>query len=95
MPVGSWRPGARVSTVLGGLGQPYLEIAGRRVAFSICYEDMLLWPHWRLWVSRPDVLIGMASNWFIANRDMKHIQAQSSESVARLAGIPLIRADNH
>lgn len=94
MPIGSWRPGARVSTVLGTLGQPYLNIDGKVAAFSICYEDMLLWPHWRLWVTKPDVLIGMASNWFIAGRDLDHIQAQSATSIARLAGIPLMRAVN-
>jgi len=53
---------------------------------------MLIWPHWRLLVTRPDVLVGMASNWFIAGRALEHIQAQSIASTARLAGVPLMRA---
>jgi len=92
MPVGSWRPGAKVSTSLGSLRQPYFDIDGKMAAFSVCYEDMLIWPHWRLLVTRPDVLVGMASNWFIAGRALEQIQTQSIASTARLAGVPLMRA---
>lgn len=31
----------------------YLHLAGRRTAFSICYEDFLWWPHWRRLVPGP------------------------------------------
>jgi len=94
MPVGSWRPGAGISTVLGDLRQPYLHIDGKTVAFSICYEDMLLWPHWRLLTAPPDVLIGMSSAWFIADRALGMIQVQSAASLSRLTSIPTLRALN-
>jgi hypothetical protein len=74
--------------------QPYLLIAGRRTAFSICYEDLLWWPHWRLLLDRPDVLVGMANNWFAHDLPLTQIQRQSIQSVARLAGVPLRRAVN-
>ncbi|WP_051090040.1 carbon-nitrogen hydrolase family protein [Trinickia symbiotica] len=94
VPGGLWRPGARVSAELGSIGQHYLIIEGKRVAFSICYEDYLLWPHWRLFVDRPDVLVSMANDWFARDLALAQIQRQSVQSIARLAGAPLLRAVN-
>jgi hypothetical protein len=94
MPIGDWRPGASVTAVAGRLSQPFLDIDGKRTAISICYEDMLWWPHWRMLIQRPDVVVSIANNWFIAGTRLEAIQAQSIESVARLVGSPLIRARN-
>lgn len=94
VPAGLWRPMAPVSAVLGDLGQDFLTIDGRRVAFSICYEDFLLWPHWRLFLVRPDVLLGLANNWFDDGLAVGQIQRQSIASIARIAGVPLLRAVN-
>lgn len=94
VPGGLWRPGARVSARLGRLGQRYANVGGKVVGFSICYEDYLLWPHWRLYVRRPDVLVSMASDWFAPDLALAQIQWQSIASVARLSGVPLVRAVN-
>jgi hypothetical protein len=94
VPAGLWRPWARVSAILGSVTQRYLEIAGRHAAFSVCYEDFLLWPHWRLLVDRPDVLVGMSNGWVNADLALAQIQQQSIQSIAELAGIPLLRATN-
>ncbi len=45
VPGGLWRPGAPVSAERGSLAQPYVVFDGRRTALSICFEDLLLWPH--------------------------------------------------
>ncbi|WP_258187828.1 conjugal transfer protein TraB [Trinickia symbiotica] len=94
VPGGLWRPGARVSAKLGSITQRHLIIERKRVAFSICYEDYLLWPHWRLFVDRPDVLVSMANDWFAHDLALAQIQRQSVESIARLSGVPLLRAVN-
>jgi|GEM_PF-1177976 len=94
VPAGLWRPWAGVSARPGSVMQPYLAIAGRRTAFSICYEDFLWWPHWRLLVDRPDVLISMSNGWFDFDLGLARIQQQSADSIARLANIPLLRAVN-
>ncbi|MFM0019478.1 carbon-nitrogen hydrolase family protein [Paraburkholderia azotifigens] len=94
VPVGLWRPWANVSASRGNMTQPYLAIAGRRAAFSICYEDFLWWPHWRLLVDRPDVLISMSNGWFDSDLGLARIQQQSTDSIARLANVPLLRAVN-
>ncbi|CAJ0806879.1 conjugal transfer protein TraB [Ralstonia thomasii] len=94
VPAGLWRPTAPVSAVLGDLGQDFLTIDGHRAAFSICYEDFLFWPHWRLLLVRPDVLLGLANNWFDDGLAVGQIQRQSITSIARIAGVPLLRAVN-
>ncbi len=94
VPAGLWRPTAPVSAVLGDLGQDFLTIDGHRAAFSICYEDFLFWPHWRLFLVRPDVLLGLANNWFDDGLAVGQIQRQSITSIARIAGVPLLRAVN-
>lgn len=94
MPAGLWRPWAAVSAQLGGLDQPDLIVAGQRIAFSICFEDMLWWPHWRLLVDRPDVLVSVDNAWFDGNLAVARIQAQSIASVARVAGVALLQAVN-
>lgn len=94
VPAGLWRPGAAVSAVLGNIAQGFLSIDGRRAAVSICFEDYLIWPHWRLLTERPDVLIGMSNGWFNSDLAVSQIQSQSVRSIARLAGVPLVRAVN-
>ncbi|WP_233849428.1 conjugal transfer protein TraB [Paraburkholderia sp. HD33-4] len=94
VPAGLWRPWANVSATPGHVMQGYLHLAGRRAAFSICYEDFLWWPHWRLLVDRPDVFVGMSNEWFSADLALANIQQQSAESIAKLAGVPLLRAMN-
>ncbi len=79
---------------LGRLDQPDLSVDGKRMALSICFEDMLWWPHWRLLVDRPDVLVSVDNAWFDADLAVARIQAQSIASVARAAGAPLLRAVN-
>ncbi|WP_429354924.1 conjugal transfer protein TraB [Paraburkholderia sp. 32] len=94
VPAGLWRPWEQVSASRGGVTQRYLDIGGRRASFSICYEDFLWWPHWRLLVDRPDVLVGMSNDWFSADLALANIQWQSVQSIVKLAGVPLLRAVN-
>ena len=74
VPAGLWRPWADVSARAGSLMQRYLVVAGRRAAFSICYEDFLWWPNWRLLIDRPDVMVSMSNGWFSADLALAQIQ---------------------
>jgi len=94
VPLALWRPGGPVSAVRGKLAQPYPVIAGRRAAMSLCYEDLLWWPHWRTLLDKPDVLVSQSNGWFDADLALSQIQQQGIASVARLAGVPLLRATN-
>lgn len=94
MPAGLWRPGAAISAQLGALDQPYLHIGGRRAAVSICFEDFLWWPHWKMLVDPPDVLLSLANGWFNSDLAVAQLQRQSIASLARLTRTALLRAVN-
>ncbi|MDR5645355.1 conjugal transfer protein TraB [Burkholderia cenocepacia] len=94
VPLALWRPGAGVSAIRGSITQPYAMVAGKTVAFSICYEDLLWWPHWRLLVQPPVVLVSLSNSWFDSDLALAEIQRQGIEAVGRLAGAPLLRATN-
>ncbi|WP_249192535.1 conjugal transfer protein TraB [Burkholderia cenocepacia] len=94
VPIALWRPGTPVSAVRGNLAQLYTVIAGRHAAISLCYEDLLWWPHWRTMLEQPDVVVSQSNGWFDADLALSQIQRQGIASVARLAGVPLLRATN-
>ncbi|WP_343671336.1 conjugal transfer protein TraB [Paraburkholderia heleia] len=94
VPVALWRPGAAISAIRGSLMQPYAVVTGKSVAFSICYEDLLWWPHWRLLLQTPDVLLSLSNGWFDSDLALAHIQRQGIAAIARLSGAPLLRAVN-
>lgn len=94
VPAALWRPGATVSAIRGDLMQPYTKLAGKRVAFSICYEDLLWWPHWRVLLQSPHVIVSLSNSWFDSDLALAHIQRQGIAAVARLSGTRLLRAVN-
>ncbi|MGF6976142.1 apolipoprotein N-acyltransferase [Paraburkholderia sp. JPY465] len=94
VPVALWQPGGQISAIRGDFTQHFLTIAGRRAAMSLCYEDLLWWPHWRMLLDQPDIVISLSNGWFDAGLALPEIQQQGIASVARLAGAPLLRATN-
>lgn len=96
IPLGSWRPWSDRSAVADLTGDGVLKLHGVRVAVSICYEDLLMWP---VLVSfarppQPQVLVSVANSWFYEGLDSLWIQRRSVELLARLFGVPLLRAVN-
>ncbi len=94
MPAGLWRPGSAISAIAGKLGQPYLKLGDLQTALSICYEDFLWWPHWRLFFAPPEVLISVANQWFSSDLPLAEMQQQSIHSLARLVRVPIVRSTN-
>uniref|UniRef100_UPI003BEF3667 hypothetical protein n=1 Tax=Burkholderia arboris TaxID=488730 RepID=UPI003BEF3667 len=95
MLIGQWHPWRSPFAPIDIQRPNTAVIDGRRMRFSFCYEDYLLWLQpWALRRSPPDVLISVANNWFDPGADAQRIQARHIELWARLAGSPLLRATN-
>lgn len=92
MPAGHWRPVGGVR--LRALAPDVRSVLGQRIAFSICYEDTILWPHGGLLAGKADMLVSMGNTWAIRSSYVRAVQAGSATLLARLAGVPLIRAEN-
>lgn len=91
MPIGDWRPGAAQANIFGS---DIAVLAGKKIAVSICFEDFILWPHRGLLRGSADLLVSSANDWSVAGRDAVVIQKTGAEALARMAGVPLVRAVN-
>ena len=94
IPAGLWRPWAAVSATRGSVGQPLPVVDGVKAAPSICYEDFLWWPHWRAIAQGAGVFVAMSNVWFADDLAVSRIQQQSLESIAKIAGVSVLRAAN-
>jgi apolipoprotein N-acyltransferase len=99
VPVSMWQPwlawtgqggGARASF----FGNPVVEVAGRRVAPLICYEQLLVWPVLQSMLYSPDVVVAIGNDWWTADTSILAIQRASTQAWARLFGLPLVLAFN-
>lgn len=94
MPVGNWHLGLPG----GALAHPFGSDAGRigntPVAWSICYEDTILWSHWSLLSGHAKALVSLNNDWALRGTRTARIQALSANLLARLAGVPLVSATN-
>jgi hypothetical protein len=94
VPIGMWRPWAADSyqANLGGAG--IAAVAGQRVAYSICYEQLLVFTTLRSMASRPSVIVGAANDWWARDTSIPAIQEQTLDAWGRLFAIPVLQATN-
>jgi apolipoprotein N-acyltransferase len=95
VPVGMWRPfgsGPSVPLRLGGPGT--IEIAGQRVAFLICYEQLLVLPVLLSAIDHPTLIVGMANQYWVRDTSIPAAQRASLTAWSRLFALPLLIAEN-
>lgn len=99
VPVSMWQPwlawtgeggGARASF----FANPVTEVAGRRVAPLICYEQLLVWPVLQSMAHAPDMVVAIGNDWWASGTTILAIQRASTQAWARLFGLPLVLAFN-
>lgn len=95
MPIGDWKFGYEEGAETNIFGSDVVALQGRRVAFSVCYEDFLLWPHRGLLAGHADLLISTANQWPSSGTSAETSQDISRLALARLTGVPLLIAKNH
>lgn len=99
VPVSMWQPWRVWFGDAGGasatfFAEPVVNVAGRRVAPLICYEQLLTWPVLHSILHRPDAIVGIANGWWAAGTSIPAIQHASLEAWARLFDLPLVTAFN-
>jgi len=94
MPAGNWRIGTGVP--LRWLSGSLSDVDGTAVAFSMCYEDMILWPHRdALRPGRPaQMMVSVANQWAVTDTYAERVQNVSASLVARWLGTRMVRATN-
>lgn len=99
VPVSMWQPwrawtgqgrGARAHL----LSNPVVELAGRRIAPLICYEQLILWPALQSMLHAPDMIVATGNGWWTARTSIVAIQRASAVAWAKLFNRPLVQAFN-
>jgi hypothetical protein len=75
-------------------GPGTIDIAGERVAFLICYEQLLVWPILQSAIERPTLIVGMANQYWVRNTNIPAAQRASMKAWARLFALPLLISEN-
>lgn len=96
IPFLSWHPWSPGGHVRGSSGHGLHTVRGRQAAVLFCYEEMIPSLALATFIGpRPDVLVAVANHWW-ARPGMTRpaTQARFSQTLARLFGVPLLRATN-
>ena len=95
VPVGMWRPFGDGPSVPLRLRRPgTIEIADQRVAFLICYEQLLVLPVLLSAIDRPTLIVGMANQYWVRETTIPAAQRASLMAWSRLFALPLLIAEN-
>lgn len=94
VPIGMWRPWDVDTFNAHPFGSGIATVAGKRVAYSICYEQLLVYPLLVSFANSPDVVIGAANDWWAKTTSIPEIQRQVLDTWGRLFDVPVVRATN-
>jgi hypothetical protein len=95
VPVGMWRPFTGGPSVpLRLRGEATMQVAAERVAFLICYEQLLVWPILQSAVERPTLIVGMANQYWLRDTNIPAAQRACIKAWARLFAVPFLISEN-
>lgn len=95
VPIGMWRPWEKNTFEMNLFDSGIAVIKNRKIAFAICYEQLLVFPIVSSMAHRPELLIGAANDWWARDTNIPAIQSQSLDTWGRLFGVPVVRATNY
>lgn len=94
-PLTMWRPWGRPNHFpMHAPGSP-VQIDGKRVHLSWCYESTLVWPHLLASMHAPDVMVSLENRWVSNGTSLEAAQNVAGRLNARWLGVPFLRATNH
>jgi hypothetical protein len=99
VPVSMWRPWERWTGETGGaranlFANPVVDVAGRKIAPLICYEQLVLWPILQSMLYRPDAIVLIGNGWWTTGGNIIAIQRASAKAWSALFGVPLVISFN-
>lgn len=94
VPFSMWRPGSDDGAIPAWFSPQSATIDGRKTAFLMCYEQLLIWPPLVALSTDPDVLVGMSNDWWARDTNIPAIQRITMRAWARLFALPLVLSEN-
>jgi hypothetical protein len=94
VPVGMWRPFARIGVPLRLNAPGVLAIDHQRAAVLICYEQMLTFPILASMLEHPTVIVGVSNTFWVDHTTIPRYQATALRGWANLFHLPYFLAVN-
>jgi apolipoprotein N-acyltransferase len=94
VPIGMWKPLTDSGVPLNLLGSGTVQLAGKRAAVLICYEQLIVWPALTALMDEPDLLIAIANVAWVRGTPVPNCQAAVVRCWARLFRLPIVSATN-
>ena len=94
VPVSMWKPWANDGTEASLFGSGVGRVGGRKVAYLICYEQLLTFPVLASLARRPDVMVAASNLWWARTTNIPAIQDQALRAWSRAFSVPIVRAVN-
>ncbi|MNV81839.1 Carbon-nitrogen hydrolase [compost metagenome] len=99
VPGAMWQPWRQLAGESGGaqahfFANPVVNIAGKRTAPLICYEQLIVWPILQSILHDPDIILAVGNGWWTTGTSIVDIQRMSVEAWARLFGKPFVMSFN-
>lgn len=94
VPVSMWRPWAKDGAKADWPGSGVAQFDGHRIGYLICYEQLLVWPALVTAYHHPDLVVGMANDWWARGTSAPGIQRMSINAWSRLFGWTMVDAVN-
>jgi hypothetical protein len=99
VPGAMWQPWRSSLGQTGGARASFLrnsviDVAGKKIAPLICYEQLIVWPVLQSFLARPDMIVAVGNGWWAAQSSIVGIQRISSIAWAQLFSVPLVISFN-
>ena len=94
VPISMWIPFSDKGAIATWGHPGVTQIHGQAAAHLVCYEQLLIWPMLRSMLEEPQVLIGVANDWWAAGTIIPAIQRQVVDAWGRLFALPVVFAMN-
>lgn len=94
VPISMWMPFSRKGAAAAWDHPGVALVHGQVVAHLVCYEQLLIWPVLRSMAEGPQVLIGVANDWWATGTTIPVIQRQAVKAWGRLFAVPVVFAAN-
>ena len=94
IPVTMWKILGGTGVRLNLEGPGTLLIGEDRAAIFICYEQLLAWPMIMSFQEHPDIMVGIANDYWAKGTYFPQIQQANMQAWGRLFNLPILTAVN-
>jgi apolipoprotein N-acyltransferase len=95
VPISMWRPWSQNPTAKQyWFHSGIRNIVNTKVATSICYEQLLVWPILYSFLYKPEVLLASSNVWWAKGTNISSLQQEALLAWSQLFSIPILKAIN-